>query len=69
MAVEQIRPDRRAEKWFGSRRKILTSTQGLRFFSGSPAALLILLFQHHATSEMRGCLRWHDGVGLCVSLP
>jgi len=23
MAVEQIRPDSRAEKWFGSRRKIL----------------------------------------------
>jgi hypothetical protein len=57
MAVEQIRSDSRAEKWFGSRRKILMSAQGLQFFSEPPAALLILLFQHHATSEMRGCLR------------
>jgi hypothetical protein len=32
------------------------SAQGLRFFSESSAALLVLLFQHHATSEMRGCL-------------
>jgi hypothetical protein len=56
MAVEQIRSDSRAEKWFGSRRKILMSAQGLQFFSEPPAALLILLFQHHATSEMRGCL-------------
>jgi hypothetical protein len=36
MAVEQIRPDRRAEQGFGSRRKILTAAQGLRFFSESP---------------------------------
>src|SRR4051795_13167841 len=36
---------------------LVTSTQGLRFFSESPAALLVLLFRHHATSEMRGCLR------------
>src|SRR3954451_19436372 len=57
MAVEQIRPDRRPEQWCGPRRKILMSAQGLRFFSESPAALLVLLFQHHATSEMRGCLR------------
>src|SRR3954452_5852258 len=56
MAVEQVRPDQRPEKWFGSRRKILTSAQGLRFFPKPPAALLILLFQSHAMSEMRGCL-------------
>src|SRR5689334_18069489 len=35
MAVEQIRPDRRPEQWCGSRRQILTSTQGLRFFPES----------------------------------
>src|SRR3954462_8911020 len=58
MAVEQIRPDRRPEQWCGPRRKILMSAQGLRLFSESPAALLVLLFQHHATSEMRGCLRY-----------
>jgi hypothetical protein len=57
MAVEQIRPDRRTEQWCGPRRKILMSAQELRFFSESSAALLVLLFQHHATSEMRGCLR------------
>src|ERR1700759_3419913 len=57
MAVEQIRPDCRPEQWCGSRRKILTSTQGLRFFPESPAALSILLFQCHATAKMRGCLR------------
>src|SRR3954462_14070722 len=61
MAVEQIRPDRRPEQWCGPRRKILMSAQGLRFFSESPAALLVLLFQHHATSEMRGCLSWPPG--------
>jgi len=43
MAVEQIRPDRRAEQGGGSRRKILTSARGLRFFSKSPAAQPILL--------------------------
>src|SRR3954453_13698583 len=63
MAVEQIRPDRRPEQWCGPRRKILMSAQGLRFFSESPAALLVLLFQHHATSEMRGCLRVCPTVG------
>jgi len=57
MAVEQIRPDSRAEQGGGSRRKILTSARGLRFFSKSPAAQPILLFQCHATSKMRGCLR------------
>ena len=57
MAVEQIRPKSRNEKRPGSRRKILTSAQGLRFFPESPAALPILLFQCHATSEMRGGLR------------
>src|SRR3954469_16635455 len=63
MAVEQVRPDQRPEKWFGSRRKILTSAQGLRFFPKPPAALLILLFQSHAMSEMRGCLRWEYPAG------
>src|SRR3954453_15942847 len=29
MAAEQIRPDRRSEQWFGSRRTILTSAQAL----------------------------------------
>src|SRR4051794_28064310 len=57
MAVEQIRPDRRPEQWCGSRRKILTSAQKLRFFPESPAALSVLLFQCHPTSKMRGCLR------------
>src|ERR1700759_828803 len=47
MAAEQIRTDRRPEQGGGSRRKILTLTQGLRFFSESPAALSILLFQCH----------------------
>src|SRR3954454_3171097 len=62
MAAEQIRPESRTEKWFGPRRKILTSAQGLRFFPESPAAPPILLFQRHATSEMRGCLRSHTAV-------
>src|SRR4051794_16497950 len=57
MAAEQIRSDRRTEKRFGPRRTILTAAQGLRFFSESPVALPILLFQCHATAKMRGCLR------------
>src|SRR3954453_23530458 len=56
MAAEQIRSDRRTEKRFGPRRTILTAAQGLRFFSESPVALPILLFQCHATAKMRGCL-------------
>src|SRR3954469_4939582 len=69
MAVEQIRPDRRPEQWCGPRRKILMSAQGLRFFSESPAALLVLLFQHHATSEMRGCLRSRIVRAICLATP
>jgi hypothetical protein len=60
MAAEQIRSDRRTEKRFGPRRTILTAAQGLRFFSESPTRKRILLFQSHATSEMRGCLRFLD---------
>src|SRR5512133_3289857 len=57
MAVEQIRLDRRTEQWLGSGRKILMPAQGLRFFSESLTGSPMLLFQYHATSEMRGCLR------------
>src|SRR3954468_11876301 len=59
MAAEQIRSDRRTEKRFGPRRTILTAAQGLRFFSESPVALPILLFQCHATAKMRGCLSYY----------
>src|SRR3954454_18630258 len=62
MAAEQIRSDRRTEKRFGPRRTILTAAQGLRFFSESPVALPILLFQCHATAKMRGCLSWAGAV-------
>src|SRR3954466_12837976 len=64
MAAEQIRSDRRTEKRFGPRRTILTAAQGLRFFSESPVALPILLFQCHATAKMRGCLSPQPPVGL-----
>src|SRR3954447_26092253 len=57
MPGEQIWPDRRTEQWCSSGRKILTSAQGLRYFSESSTGKPMLSFQYHASSEMRGCLR------------
>jgi hypothetical protein len=68
MAAEQMRSDRRTEKRFGPRRTILTAAQGLRFFSESPVALPILLFQCHATAKMRGCLSLGSTISVMAKL-